>query len=117
MANISLNKETYNKSQFQRVVDINFTQLVNTTPTGSTILSFEDINQKITEFFNSYNSLFYDIPKFGDTNSHEYLVKTSGEYIGTISTPDDTIQALIEEINQLREENITLQQQLISGSI
>ena len=117
MANISLNKETYNKSQFQRVVDTNFTQLVNTTPTGSTILSFEDINQKITEFFNSYNSLFYDIPKFGDTNSHEYLVKTSGEYIGTISTPDDTIQALIEEINQLREENITLQQQLISGSI
>jgi len=117
MANISLNKETYNKSQFQRVVDTNFTQLVNTTPTASTILPFEDTNQKITEFFNSYNSLFYDIPKFGDTNSHEYLIKTSGEYIGTISTSDDTIQALIEEINQLREENLTLQQQLISGSI
>ena len=27
-------------------------------------------------------TLFYDIPAYGDTNSHEYLVETSGEYIG-----------------------------------
>jgi len=114
---VILNKQVYNKNQYKRVVDTSFNQLVEITPTTSSIQSFEDTNQKIVEFFNSYNSLFYDIPKFGETNSHEYLVKTSGEYIEIFSTPDDTVQALIEEINQLRQENLNLQQQLISGNI
>ena len=117
MANISLNKETYNKNQFKRVVNTDFTQLVNTTQPTTSSQPFEDTDQRIVEFFDSYSSLFYSIPKFGETNSHEYLIKTSGEYVGTISTPDDTIQALIEEIDQLRQENLSLQQQLISGSI
>lgn len=118
MANIPLNKEVYSKTQFKKVVNTNFTQLVNvpSEPTSS-IPSVESINVKVGEFFKEYNSLFYDIPKFGNTNSHEYLVKTSGEYIGTISTPDSTIQALIEEINQLRQDNLALQQQITSGSI
>jgi hypothetical protein len=118
MANIPLNKEVYSKTQFQKVVNTDFTQLVSvTTQPTSSIPSVESVNVKIIGFFNEYNSLFYDIPKFGDTNSHEYLVKTSGEYIGTISTPDSTIQALIEEINQLRQDNLALQQQITPGSI
>lgn len=121
MANVNLNKEVYNKTQFKRVVNTNFTQLVDTTPqvTSSVtdILDPNIINLRINEFFDSYSSLFYDIPKFGDTNSHEYLIKTSGEYVGTINFPDDTVNALIDEINSLRSQNQQLQQQLISGSI
>jgi hypothetical protein len=116
MANINLNKEIYNKTQFTRVVDNNFHQLLSSTPVTSSNdnQSVEAINNKITLFFNSYQDLFFDIPKFGDTNSHQYLVKQSGEYIGTINFPNDTVQALIEEINSLREQNLLLQQQLTS---
>jgi hypothetical protein len=45
------------------------------------------------------------------------LIKTSQEYVGSSQTTDDTIQALIEEVTQLRQENLILQQQLLSGSI
>jgi hypothetical protein len=44
-------------------------------------------------------------------------VKTSQEYIGSSNIQDDTIQALIDEITQLRQENLDLQQQITSGSI
>jgi hypothetical protein len=122
MANVTLNKEVYQKDQFQKVINTNFTQLVNTTPqvtssVSSFIVTPENVNLKITQFFIDYQNLFFDIPKFGDTNSHEYLVKTSSEYIGTSTFPNDTVQALIEEINNLREQNLQLTQQLISGSI
>ena len=69
----------------------------------------------VAEFFTNYQTLFFEIPKFGDTNSHEYLIKTSQEYAGDFNN-DETIQALIEEITQLRQENLDLQQQLL-GSI
>ena len=122
MANVNLNKEIYQKDQFQKVVNTNFTQLVNTTPqitssVSSSLVTPENVNLKITQFFNEYQNLFFDIPKFGDTNSHEYLIKTSSEYIGTSTFPNETVQALIEEINNLKEQNLQLTQQLISGSI
>ena len=103
-------KQVYNKSQYERVIDTSFTQLVP-QPTGSapTIT--------VSQFFQYYQDLFFDIPKFGDTNSHAYLIKTSQEYIGNTSSNDDLIQALITETNQLRAENLTLQQQIISGSL
>jgi hypothetical protein len=59
--------------------------------------------------------LFFDIPKFGETNSHEYLIKTSQEYIGTSALVNDEIQALVDEITELRQENLDLQQQLLSS--
>lgn len=117
MANISLNKEIYQKDQFQKVINTNFTQLVNIQPVTASIDSPENINLRINQFFTSYQDLFFDIPKFGEVNSHEYLVKTSGEYIGTLNFPDDTVQALIDEINDLREQNLELRQQIISGSV
>jgi len=118
MANVNLNKEIYQKDQFQKVINTNFTQLVNTTSqVTSSVSSLENTNLRINQFFTDYQDLFFDIPKFGETNSHEYLIKTSGEYVGTLSFPDDTIQALIDEINDLREQNLELRQQIISGSI
>ena len=110
MENITPNKLVYDKSQYERVIDTSFTQLIQPQVTSSlpTIT--------VAEFFQNYQELFFSIPKFGDTNSHEYLIKTSGEYIGSTNVNDDLIQALLEETNQLRQENLDLQQQIISGS-
>jgi hypothetical protein len=108
---INLNKVEYNKNQYQKVIDTSFTQLINIPTTSS-------VTQSITidQFFQYYQDLFYQIPKLGDINSHEYLVKTSGEYIGNTQV-NDVVQALVEEINQLRQDNLTLQQQITSGSL
>ena len=103
-------KLIYDKSQYERVIDTSFTQLV-AQPTGSAP------TVTVSQFFQYYQDLFFSIPKFGDTNSHAYLIKTSQEYIGNTSANDDLIQALITETNQLRQENLSLQQQLISGSL
>jgi hypothetical protein len=104
-------KIVYDKNQYEKVIDTSFTQLVQPQITSSLP------TVTIAEFFQNYQELFFSIPKFGDTNSHEYLVKTSGEYIGSTNVNDDLIQALLEETNQLRQENLDLQQQITSGSI
>ena len=110
MENIIPNKIVYDKSQYERVINTSFTQLVQPQITSSlpTIT--------VAEFFQNYQELFFSIPKFGDINSHEYLVKTSSEYIGSTSINDDLIQALIEETNQLRQENLDLQQLATPGA-
>jgi hypothetical protein len=110
---IDLNKVVYSKTQFERVIDTSFTQLVEPEPVSP--LSIPSIS--VAEFFTNYQEIFYQIPKFGSTNSHEYLIKTSQTYIGENQMDNETIQALIEEITQLRQENLTLQQQIISGSL
>jgi hypothetical protein len=63
---------------------------------SSTVPAVQTIS--VDEFFQYYNQLFFEIPKEGTVNSHEYLVKTSSEYINFTAT-DDSIQALIEEVN------------------
>ena len=106
---INLSKQEFSKNQYERVIDTSFTQLVSSSiaPTASQLMS-------VGEFFNTYQELFFTIPKFGEYNSHEYIVKTSGEYIGS-TTSDESIEALIEEITQLRQENLELNQQLIES--
>jgi hypothetical protein len=108
---ILLTKQVYDKNQYQKVIDTTFTQLVQPTSqaTGSALPT-------VNEFFDFYNQLFFDIPKFGEINSHEYLIKTSTEYIGASSVVNDELQALIDEVTELRQENLDLQQQLL-GSI
>jgi hypothetical protein len=64
-------------------------------------------------FFDAYDNLFYQIPKLGETNSHEYLVKKSSAYIGAVSTNDE-VQALLDEITQLRQDNLELQQTILT---
>lgn len=113
MAKIILNKEVLNKNQYQKVIDTSFTQLVQPPPvTPESIPSIS-----VAEFFNNYQEIFFQIPKFGSINSHEYIIKTSQEYLGNDQLTNSTIQALIEEITQLRQENLEFQQQIISGTI
>ena len=97
----------FSKNQYDRVIETSFTELgqqaENATPVETTIT--------VDQFFQYYNDLFFDIPKFGDLNSHEYLIKTSTEYVQA-DFIDSTIQALLDEITELRDENIQLTQQL-----
>ena len=109
---INLNKTVYSKTQYERVIDTSFTQLIEPQITSPLIIP----SISISEFFQNYQQIFFQIPKFGNTNSHEYLIKTSQEYIGDINNTDtDTIQALIDEITQLRQENLDLQQQIFNN--
>lgn len=105
---VNLNKTVYSKTQFERVIDTSFTQLVTPEPVSPTTIP----SISVAEFFQNYQEIFYQIPKFGDANSHEYLIKTSQAYIGSSQADDGTIQALIDEVTQLRQENLDLQQLL-----
>ena len=63
------------------------------------------------DFWRLYNKFFLVIPKEGEVNSHIYLIKESTEYINY--APDqEEIQALLDEIAELREENLGLYQDL-----
>ena len=110
MEKVNLNKKVYSKTQYPKVIDTSFSQLIK--PVDQTSIDTPTIS--VDEFFTYYNQLFFDIPKFGETNSHEYLVRTSGEYIN-IDQTDATIQALLAEIDLLREENLQLNQDLIQS--
>jgi hypothetical protein len=109
MEELNLSKKVYAKNQYKKVINTSFSQLA-TSPTPSAIVTQPTIS--VDEFFQNYSQIFFDIPKFGATNSHEYLIKTSTEYIGYTPVNAD-IQALIEEINNLQQQNLELNQQLI----
>jgi len=103
--NIKLNKEVFNKRDYEKTINTSFTQL------GVKSIQ-EQINEQPTvqEFFDMYNQLFYEINELGPTNSHEYLIKTSSEYIA-FDENNEVIEALQNEIAQLREELLEAQQQ------
>jgi hypothetical protein len=104
---IKLNKQVYNKNNYQKVIDTSFTQLG-----VKTIQQQLQEQPTVNEFFQMYNDLFYDIPETGETNSHEYLVKTSGAYIN-FDTNQEEIEALQAEIAQLRTDLLDTQRQIV----
>ena len=108
---IDLNKQVFEKQQYQQVIDTSFSELtVGNTPTITTAPT-----PTVSEFFTNYSQLFFQIPKTGETNSHEYLVNESSNYIGGSQTNEE-VTALLQEITALREENLQLQAQLINLS-
>jgi len=118
METINLNKRVYSKPQYEKVIDTKFSQLATTiTPSTTETKSLEEnYTEEINKFFDDYSRLFYVIPKTGETNSHEYLIKTSTEYIDYIPVNND-IQALIDEINTLQRQNLELNQQIVNLTI
>tara|TARA_R110001583_G_scaffold2725_21_gene19182 strand:+ start:15837 stop:16268 length:432 start_codon:yes stop_codon:yes gene_type:complete len=104
--NVNLNKEVFNKRDYTKTISTTFTQL-----DVKTVQEQIDEQPTVQEFFNLYNELFYEINELGETNSHEYLIKTSSQYID-FSKNDELIEALQREISQLREELLETQQQL-----
>lgn len=107
---VDLQKEVFNKLDYPRTINTTFTEL--SVPTVN-----DDLETQVTveDFFNLYNELFYDIPAEGDSNSHAFLVKTSGEYISFDET-DAEIEALRNEITILREDNLELEKEIITLS-
>ena len=100
---VQLNKTVYGKITYPNVIDTEFKQLIK--PQNEVTSSAVTVNQ----FFSYYNDLFYEIPTEGDFNSHLELIKRSTEYVG-VNQNSGEIDALLDEINQLRLENLTLQQ-------
>jgi len=104
---ISFSSTSYDKNSYNKVIDTSFTQL-----------GVKTINEQIAiqpttnEFFSMYNDMFYEIPELGATNSHEYLIKKSSEYIGFEANQEE-IMALQAEIAQLRTDLLDAQKQNI----
>ena len=62
---------------------------------------------------NLYEKFFYNIPKLGVIESHEYLTKTSGEFANA-EFISEQVQSLLDEIVVLREENLRLLEENIN---
>jgi len=112
MANYTLNKTIYDKNQYKNTIDTTFSNIQAPTP------SLEE-TVGVNEFFRLYESLFYNIPIDGDTNSHTYLIQQSSQYVGSTFTSEE-IQVLLDEITGLRQDlllaNQTILQLQLSGS-
>ena len=108
--NINLNKEVFNKRDYTKTINTTFTQL-----DVKTVQEQIDAQPTVQEVFNLYNELFYEINELGETNSHEYLIKTSSEYID-FEKNNELVEALQREIAQLREELLETQQQLAGNT-
>ena len=107
---VDTKKKVFNKAQYPKTINTQFSQLGVTSITQAIAET-----PTVEEFFQLYDELFYDIPALGSTNSHEYLVRTSGEYIN-FDEQSEIIQALQEEITGLREENLQLQIQAVENT-
>jgi|TARA_R110001592_G_scaffold68717_1_gene210752 hypothetical protein len=103
--NVDLNKEVFNKRDYEKTVNTSFTQLG-----VKTIQEQIDEKPSVQEFFNLYNELFYEINELGPTNSHEFLIKSSTEYIA-FDENNEIIEALQKEIADLRAELLEAQKQ------
>ena len=103
MSQISVQKTVFNKDTYSRVIDTQFHQLINQDVVDETP-SFT-----IDDFFQLYEDLFYQIPKEGDSNSHQYILQKEADYLG-ISISQDDVQALLDEITLLRQQVLETQQ-------
>mgnify|MGYP003128845590 CR=1 FL=1 len=94
---INFNLKTYNRFQFNNIINTEFTEF-----NQRNISEEAEQVPTVSEFFNMYNNLFYEIPQRGE-NSHESLIVRSTDYIDYVFE-NETIEALQREITQLREE-------------
>jgi hypothetical protein len=104
MSDIQIQKTVFNATDFSRVVDNTFRTFTQPVP--------EEDTDTPEELFRLYEKLYYSIDVTGETNSHEYLVKKSSELLDFVSNTED-IQPLLDEIAQLREQNLELNQQIL----
>ena len=104
---INFNKTVFNKAQYIKTIDTAFSELGVTT-----VQEQLDTQPTVEEFFSLYNQLFYEIPEFGEINSHEFLIQQSSEYIN-FEANQETIDKLQEEISLLREELLDSQKQIV----
>ena len=103
MKKITLRSQRFDRDAFNATVNTEFTQL-----TDAPDPSFFDRDLAVLDdFWYLYDKFFYIIPKLGEVESHQYLAKTSEEYSG-FATINEEIKALLDEIAELRKENLEL---------
>ena len=107
MAQIPVQKTVFNKNNYEQVININFSQLLNNQVTEDTP-SFT-----VDDFFQLYENLFFQIPKEGDINSHIYIIQKEADLLG-INIDNTNVQALLDEITTLRQELLDTQQLITS---
>jgi hypothetical protein len=106
MANkINIQRTVFNSTDFNKVIDSTFKTFTQPVP--------EEDPDTPEELFRLYEKLYYVIDILGDSDSHEYLVKKSSELLSFDRVTED-IQPLLDEIAQLRRENLGLNQQILS---
>ena len=101
MEEVQFIKEVRGVNTYKKVIDTNFTELVTPVPV------IDEPIVTVADFFNYYDQLFFNIPVSGSINSHNYLIERSTQYVGG-SVVDQEKQALIEEINSLREQLVEI---------
>lgn len=102
-----IKKTVLDKQSGQKVIQREFTTFVQ---------PIEDIEGSLEEFFREYDRLFFDIPAEGEVNSHQALVKRSGEYSG-FDKDTEEVDRLLEEIEALRQQNLELEQTVVDLEI
>jgi hypothetical protein len=101
MSQIPVQKTVFNKDQYSRVIDTQFNQFASQGIE-------EELSFTIDDFFELYDQLFYQIPRDGETNSHQYILQREADYLG-ISLSQDDVQALLDEITSLRQQVLDTQ--------
>jgi len=99
---IPIEKQVFNKDQYGKVINTQFSQLLNQQ------IDEETPTFTLEDFFTLYDQLFFQIPKEGDTDSHRFILQKEAEYLGVIINQDD-IQALLDEITSLRQQLLDTQ--------
>lgn len=102
MSQIPIQKTVFDKDQYSRVINTQFSQLINQG------VEEDQLSFTVDDFFQLYEELFYQIPKEGDTNSHRYILQREADYLG-VSISQDDIQALLNEITSLRQQVLDAQ--------
>ena len=107
LKSVKISRQVFDKDKFNETVDTSFSQLIPLPDP-----SFFDVNlATLEDFWILYNKFFLLIPKEGEVNSHIYLIEESTEYINYAPNQAE-IQALLDEIAELREENLSVYQDL-----
>tara|TARA_R110000782_G_scaffold129638_4_gene221217 strand:+ start:5967 stop:6497 length:531 start_codon:yes stop_codon:yes gene_type:complete len=114
----NLNRQVFDSASFASTYDTRFTQLGDVNPAIEKFFDLDLATQ--ANFFTLYNDLFTEIPKEGVVSSHAYIVSRSGDYIN-FDRDQEQIQALLDEISDVRLQNVDLRleniNQLISSSM
>lgn len=100
MSQIPVQKTVFSKDSYSRVIDTQFSQLITQED--------ETLSFSVDDFFTLYDQLFYQIPRDGETNSHQYILQREADYLG-ISISQEDVQALLDEITSLRQQVLDTQ--------
>lgn len=104
---LPIQKRVYERNSVSNVINRDFTQLL--------INEDNELTQSlptISEFFDLYEQLFFDIPKEGEENSHSFLIRKSSEYLNIKNDNNIDIQLLQDEITTLRQQLLESNQAL-----